>query len=367
VAGLVAIFLLAMVKLNFGFAALVPFVATVIWLDLAEHGVRPARWSWFYEVALLVLPGAIFGVYAFLIRGLPLYAVRECFPYFGNDYPYHVSVWNSLQEWFQSTWTNINEDWRSRFMAALVILSAVQVAARAVRRRLDRKAAGIALIVAAFYLVFLHEFLLSGVTYTTFWATPFSIVLIFLLVSQAIQPLHGAVRGLLVAAILIAELSAFHERPDSGGIARDPANFLAHERGRVYVGNGSEWIRTVEQVTEFLSRSVAPGETFFALPYDPLYYCLTGRASPTRQLIFFEHVRIPDVQEQEVIADLEAKKVNWVLLSNRTKGAAWEKGVFGETYGRVLKPYLDSHFEDAVAFGSGEEYGVRILRRRPAP
>ncbi len=367
VAGLVAIFLLAMVKLNFGLAALMPFVGAVAWLDFRDRGHAPFRRAWFYELALLALPLAILGVIGFLVRGLPVYSIRECFPYFGNDYPYHVSIWSSLLEWLRSTWTNINTDWRSRFMAVLVVFSLAQFAAQWVRRRLDRRAAGIALIIAAFYVVFLHEFVMSGVTYTTFWATPFSIVLIFLLVSQAIRPLHGTVRCLLIATILITELSAFHEQLQLNAGARDLGRRFAHERAHVYVGNGAGWVRTVEQATEFLSQNVGPGEMFFALPYDPLYYYLAGRTSPTRQLIFFEHIRIPDVQEREVIADLEAKRVNWVLLSNRTKGAAWEKGVFGETYGRVLQPYLAEHFEEVAAFGGTEEHAVRILRRRSTP
>ena len=52
-------------------------------------------------------------------------------------------------------------------------------------------------------------------------------------------------------------------------------------------------LSTVTETTDFLNKTLKPDELFFALPYDCLYYYLTDKKSPTRQLIFFEHIKIP--------------------------------------------------------------------------
>ena len=64
------------------------------------------------------------------------------------------------------------------------------------------------------------------------------------------------------------------------------------------------------RVTDFLNTTLKKDDLFFALPYDCLYYYLTGKESPTRQLIFFDHIKIPPQQEISVIKELESNKIS---------------------------------------------------------
>ena len=85
-------------------------------------------------------------------------------------------------------------------------------------------------------------------------------------------------------------------------------------------------------VTDFLNTTLKKDDLFFALPYDCLYYYLTGKESPTRQLIFFDHIKIPPEQEISVIRELEKNRIGYVLMSNRIISNETGLGIFGKTY-----------------------------------
>ena len=375
VMGLVAVFLLSLVKVNFGFAALAAFVGSVALVNAFERVLWSAQTVRFYMVSLTLLPASIVGVYAFLVRGLPLYAVRQCFPFLPGDYPYHASLRHALNFWLQALERAANADWISRCFTVVVVLSAIQTILLLAKKKMDsgrRKTVAIAaLIFCLFFTAFLHEFLLSGTGYAVNWATPFGILLVFLLISVASAPLHAAVRCLLGVTLLLGALSSFCDDTEMLRWFKTPGHFFANERARIYVGNDGEWMHTVQSATQFLENRLRPDETFFAFPYDSLYYFLTGRKSPTRELIFFEHAKMTEAQERDVIANLEKKKVNWVLMSNRTQAAPQEKGIYGASFCRVLAPYLATNFEEVAEFGPWNRtagwvsnHAVKILHRR---
>jgi len=114
-------------------------------------------------------------------------------------------------------------------------------------------------------------------------------------------------------------------------------------------------------------------ETFFALPYDPLYYYLAGRPSPVRELAFFEFVRVTPRQEGEILLALDARPVDVVVVSNRSQAREIALGRFGETYGHELASWLGREFRPAAGFGLWEadpgwawSHATRIHRRRAA-
>ncbi|MFA5089133.1 MAG: hypothetical protein WC552_08910, partial [Candidatus Omnitrophota bacterium] len=113
-------------------------------------------------------------------------------------------------------------------------------------------------------------------------------------------------------------------------------------------------------------------ESFLALPFDPLYYFLTGKDSPTRQLIFFEHFNIFEQQQRDVIAELEKNNTTYVVLSNRSVLSAPGMGIFGQTYCQILADYLQRDFAAVASFGDwavpagwAENHATRIYKRRP--
>ena len=172
-------------------------------------------------------------------------------------------------------------------------------------------------ILSLFYVVNLQEFLVSGVFYRSLWAKPFAYLLMFIVVGLGIQRLPRGIRVLLYIAlglILGMQMMRVHSYVNS---IKVPSQYLGVERGKVFLGNEAPWIDTVTETVSYLESNLRRDELFFALPYDPLYYFLTDKVSPTRQLIFFDHIKISPEQEKEVIAELEENKVNWILLSSR--------------------------------------------------
>jgi len=110
---------------------------------------------------------------------------------------------------------------------------------------------------------------------------------------------------------------------------------------------------------------------FFALPYEPVYYFLSGKKSPTRQLIFFAHINIPNEQEEKIIRDLEKNKVNWIVLSNRSHSNQVGLGQMGIDYCPLIDKYIKDNFLIVAEFGDWvnppgwiEHHGTRILKRK---
>ena len=151
----------------------------------------------------------------------------------------------------------------------------------------------------------------------------------------------------------------------------NPSHYLSLKRADVFVANPPQWVDTVKQTTLFLKKVLTQDETFFALPYDPIYYFLAGKDSPTRQLIFFDHINIRPEQEKEIIGELEKKKVNFIVLSSRCRNTHEEGlGTFGKTYGLLLSRYLDEKFKAVAVFGNWEDepawawnHGTKIFKR----
>ena len=150
-----------------------------------------------------------------------------------------------------------------------------------------------------------------------------------------------------------------------------PINYMPVERTKVFTINPPQWKYTVFQTTEFLKSNLKEDETFFALPYDTLYHYLTDKKSPTRQLIFFEHINIPTKQEEKIIKELEEKNVNWVVLSSRMSLDKKGMGIFGKTYCPILHKYINDNFLEVVRYGDwvnepgwAWNHGTMILKRK---
>ena len=94
-----AIFVYMLIKINFGLTALAAAALTVALADW----VRKTPWTVdkkrFY-LALAVLPLAAGFVYWLLVHNLPLYVIRQCHPYFGDDQPHHFSPLVTIPYYF---------------------------------------------------------------------------------------------------------------------------------------------------------------------------------------------------------------------------------------------------------------------------
>ena len=376
-AGLFAAFILCLIKVNFGIVAAVMCVLC-FWLTNRCKNVQSKGALPFYLAALLVPVGA--GVVHWAcVRGLSVAAVRQCLPYLAGDEPNLISLFGAAYRFVQILINTISANEVHLAMGGIAITSVAYAIFLLLTRRLEREnqmRVGLALVLLTiFYVANYHEFVRSGVWYRLWWSQPIGIALIFGCIAVAAGEASINVRRIVSLAIGALVLFSAVDKVSAINRAKTPQQFLATERAQIYVGNDQQWIQTVEATTHYLRENLKPNERFFALPYDALYYYLTERQSPTRHLIFFDHIKINTDQEKEVISALDRHAVNHVLISSRSSATEHGMGTFGKTNCQILGRYIDEHFIEVARFGNwtddpgwGWNHGTKILRRKaPLP
>ncbi len=370
--GFLGVFGLCLVKLNIGLGV---FLAYGIALSLLRPKGAPFPAKTFFSAGLLTL-AVTAGIYAFFLKDLPLYAVRQCMPFFPSDRPFNTSLVESILGYLKvfvlgGTFADIPHLlFRFILMAAIVRLGLLFL-----RKRSHPSTSGVIRTSAAllvFALVNMHEFFASGVFYRTYWAGGSLTLLGFFLIDRAMA---GAPRRLMAAVTLILLCLIGWQAKDvflfTGRFIGKREHSFGFRRAGIYVGNSPLWIRTVGRTAHFLEENLRPGETFFALPYDPLYYYLLSRKSPTRQLIFFEHINITPKQEREIIRELRRKEIRFILLSSLAFSDQRGNGLFGRDYCPLLAQYIQDNFILTKRFGEWRRqprwawpHGTMILERK---
>lgn len=375
--GLIALFLLAFVKVNIGIFALTGFLFLVVVIHKANK-VSLRSFLQFYVSSGILLPVSIFFMYALLLQGLPIYAIRQCLPYLAEDHPYNAPAIVALRNIYEITLANIASSPGSILLALLVLLALAQTVHKLLSEKTplaERRDTALAIFaLCVLYVVNFHEFLASGtVIYRAFWAKPFSILLMIFVLYYSIANLPRWINGALSLVLgVILVMGNFSQQRLINSVKEYPWQNLDMDRAHVFLSNEAAWIQTVRQATNSLQATVPPNETFLALPYDPLYYFLAGKPTPTRQLIFFEHINIPPQQEQSVIQEIEKHNVNYILQSNRSLVPSDGLGILGKTYCPTLGKYIEDNFEVIQSFGPWQrpngdgwawDHSVQILKR----
>jgi hypothetical protein len=291
---------------------------------------------------MLIVPFVLGVIYWLLLHDLPFYAIRQCMPYFGDDQPYHASPlqvipYFLMQNWLTFIHTPIG-------IAIGVVLHGCTLLAiyLLISKKLEKEyrqdiLIGLA-ILGIFFVFYFHEFLRI-------------MSLLFL--------------GGLTAIGVVAHIGIIQSQ-------KQPFRYLAMDRGHIYVGNEPQWTDTVNKVTFFLNTTLTKDDYFFAMPYDCLYYYLTGKESPTRQLIFFNHIKIPPEQDVSVIKELESHQTNYVLMSSRIISNETGLGIFGKTYCPILSQFINSNYVPIGRLGGdwnqppgwANNHGVILLKRK---
>ncbi len=370
-----SLFLLAFIKINFAFSSLAALLISVFLIDKFKKNNFGAAKKYFYAAAILLFPAAVLGIYSWLVRGLTIHEIRQCFPYWGGDQPYETSPVKALQVLFEITWNNIKLVLANKVFAVVLNLSIFYSVFLLIKGKIEsNKRMDIILfigILIIFYLTSMHEFLRSGVLYRSFWAKPFQLMLMFSFIAVATLQISRVWKNFLYGCFLLVGLSQFWPQFKIIEHYKTPGHFLTYPKGQVYVGNDINWIKTVDVTTEFLTSHLQNNETFFALPYDCLYYYLTGKKSPTRQLIFFEHIKIPTEQEKRIIDELKNQNVAYVVLSSRFSSAEQGLGILGQTYCPLIAQYINNNYEPAVRIGDwmnppgwAWNHGTLILKKK---
>ena len=370
------IFVLCLIKINFGLAALAVCVITVGVCDFVRRiPLNPSK-KLFFAIAFIGLPLLLFIIYWSLLKGLSIMEIRQCLPYMEGDQPYSMSPLVAISNFLQITWATITSNWENFTFAVIINASALRCFYLFVKNKLSAPHKTILLLslslLCLFYAANCHEYLKSGVWYRAFWAQPLSMMISFLLIDTASQSIPKIVRKIIFSFIAFMGIFCWFSILRSVNAEKTDSQYLSLPRGGIYMTNSPSWIKTVEQTTEFLNKTLKPNELFFALPYDCLYYYLTDKRTPTRQLIFFEHIKIPAEQEKSVIAELEKNHVNYVLLSSRAFAhQEYGLGFLGTTYCPLIGKYIQDNFIPVARFGDWKNepgwawnHGTLILKRK---
>ena len=373
---LIADFVLGLIKINFGLAGLAGIILSVVLIDFVKKTPFDDQKKKFYLLAAGLLPLSLGILYWLLLHDLPLYAIRQCMPYFGDDQPYHATPLQTIPYFLLQHWMTLIRTPagipNGIILHGATILGAYLLMSNRLEKIYRQNVLLALAVIGIFFVFYFHEFLVSGVWYRTFWSFPFLTLFHFIMIAVAFTFIPAYVRamvfiffGSLMLLGLVSHIGSIQDQ-------KTPERFLGMDRGQIYVGNEPQWTDTVNRVTYFLDTNLQKNELFFALPYDCLYYYLTGRPSPTRQLIFFDHIKIPLSQDVSVIKELENNKVGYVLLSSRFISPERGLGVFGRTYCPLLGSYVHDNFRLILrqggdwtqAPGWANNHGVMILKRK---
>jgi len=372
---LIADFILGLIKINFGLAGLVGIVFGVLWIDRSKKYSFSDQEKKIYWAAVCLVPLALGIINWLLLKDLPLYAIRQCMPYFGTDQPYHASPLIVIPYYLTQHWLTFI---RTRFgipigivLHGCTLLSVYLLISKRIEKTYRQNILLGLGIIGGFFVLYFHEFLVSGVWYRCFWSVPFLELFHFVMIAVAFTFILKPLRILIL--IFLGVLAALGIVSHIGSIQsqKQPFRYLSMDRGQIYVGNEPQWTDTVNKVTTVLNTALKKDDLFFALPYDCLYYYLSGKESPTRQLIFFDHIKIPPKQEISVIKELENNQVSFVLMSNRIISDETGLGVFGRTYCPLLSAYIHDNFTPVFRQGGdwtqppgwANNHGVIILKR----
>jgi hypothetical protein len=93
-------------------------------------------------------------------------------------------------------------------------------------------------------------------------------------------------------------------------------------------GHGTYSYRASEEVGRYIRARTRPGDTVFVWGYDPNFYLVSERASPSRFTSFLPLMPTftPESWRQEFVRDLETKKPAYILLQ-RGENARWITGL----------------------------------------
>ncbi|MBF0485978.1 MAG: hypothetical protein HQL16_05645 [Candidatus Omnitrophica bacterium] len=372
-------FVLLLIRVNFGLIALATCVVTAAMTPLLPEPCdskdqRKKHSPAFFYTSLFIIPLTIVLIYAFFLYGLSNAEIRQCLPYSAEqEQPYVGSLMERLQTYFQMFFSSLRASQVQLALCLTVLACTVHMIFLALKKRIvhQREIILCLIFLGLFLLLMLHEYLFSGFFYRALWQRPISVIFIFTVIGVSAAHLQSAPRRILLAFITLLVAWGFVNNSKTIQGMKTPEHYFANARARVYVINDIGWLKTVNDTTEFLNKNLNKDELFFAIPYEPLYYYLTRKKSPTRQLVFGEFLKIRPPQEEKTIRELEENHVNWVLLSSRSASPEGGLGVLGKDYCPLIADYINKNFTSVVRFGDWTNvpgwawnHGTLILKRK---
>jgi hypothetical protein len=220
----------------------------------------------------------------------------------------------------------------------------------------DRQSAAIALTLTFAALLAARSLLnTTPMSYPIFYNGP-AVLCFLLLARHALQQAGGAQRptqiaqAVLCGLCLTAALANIHRQLET---PFRPTAWLSTERGSIHVSE--HLAEQYAAAIRFMKDQNALGNQVMSIPEDTSLYFLSGTHSPTRVFAFTPGLLAPGKMTQEVIQQIEAQPVRFLIWSNRTF-PEYKAMRFGIDSDSTLYNYLTSHY-----------HRVRILVDNPVP
>ena len=372
--GLFPLFLILFIRVNMGVFFILGFLISVVWIDAVKK-------IYFFKIDKKLL--GILSAGIFMLSLLLLYLFSFGFPSYSlKDYSGYFSVLLSpfeiiyrIKFYLHNMILQNISSWQGLFFSVAALGAIGQTIILLISARTDKNLKNILILTLGTTLIFIffssHEYLASGIVYRIIWIAPLEIIFLFLCLGFGTKRFSPLMLYLIYCTILIIPL---HKALAASGIIQQikrPQQYLALERGRVYTANSPQWVKTVTQTTEYLDRHLKKDESFLALPYEPIYYFLTGKESPVWHLLLIQTTNLNKEEERAIIRTLEKKNINYIVLSNRAHSEEKDLGILGETYLINLYQYITKNYEEVETFGDWEapagwiiNHATKILRRK---
>lgn len=191
----------------------------------------------------------------------------------------------------------------------------------------------------------------------------------FLLLTRPIVPRYGRHRRMVLAAeslicagcLTVAVLQADVYAADRSRLVR-----LATERGTIYVAKQvrDNYVAGIQFMKEKASR----GESVLAVTEDTSLYFLSGTECPTRVFTFNPGVVAPGKMTEDLIQEIDRKRVRYLLWSNRTF-PEYGVPVFGKDFAQTLGEYFTSRYRRVGRLVPGTptiwEVSLTVWERKP--
>lgn len=371
--GLLSALFILFIRVNMGIFILLAFLFCVGWARWLKGKLSVKRHKPHFILFLLILFLSFIFLRQLSWEGSSVYSVKTYLSYFKNLLNPLVFL-ARLEFYFKQLWEMNTSALSNAIFAVLGLLTLFRTGQILFSRRDEQNQKQFILFTLGSSLIFLiaasHEYFASGIVYRLAWLLPFETLFIFLSIGFATRHIKSPIPPLIYFAVFLIPLIQIFNVQDAIGTLKTSKNYLAVPRGQIYVGNSRRWITTVKQTTDYLNNHLQKDETFLALPYESIYYFLTGKESPTWMLSLIQAHASSELEEN-ILKILETKNIQYVVLSNRMNSREDGVGILGTTYFKRVYNYIMGNYEVTAAFGKwdapaqwAENHAVRILKRK---
>lgn len=364
-----------LIRPNIGAACLAAFLISLVCADRKLNPSSQKKNALLYLLGASILAFAVFILYFILVKVSPQAALTHDLAYYWKAI-HPEKIGHNFILACRIAFSFVSLTWTQRFVSLLFFIFAVRGVAvwrTNLISREEKAAFSLVFLSLGLFLAFVSlEFFLGTIWFRWIWTLPLIILILFFVLELGLKQTSAWIRHAVHVLLLVVCFVALRNQALETASHKNLYNRLMVGANDIYVSSdqGPQWTFPVMLAGDFIQKNTSPDEKIVTLPYDPLYYFLSGRDSARRELSFWGINA--DRDEPHLIREIEEKNVNLILISNRAFRCADPRfGQMGKRYGKKFLKYLDENFEAAATFGPWDapaywvrNHAVRIYLRK---